>query len=151
MLDYGHNPAGYRQVIQFCKNLGYSRLVGVIGMPGDRMDTSLQEAARLSANAFDQIYIKEDHDLRGRNKARSPGCFDSITGSGYPAEKVAIIENELDAMKAAISNAKSGDLIVVFYEKLEPLLSFLDSVSAHSIEAQSDTEETVSSAKVINL
>ena len=152
MLDYGHNPAGYRQVIQFCKNLGYSRLVGVIGMPGDRMDTSLQEAARLSANAFDQIYIKEDHDLRGRNKGEVAGLFfDSITGSGYPAEKVAIIENELDAMKAAISNAKSGDLIVVFYEKLEPLLSFLDSVSAHSIEAQSDTEETVSSAKVINL
>jgi len=41
MLDYGHNPAGYEQVIKACHNL-----FGVIGMPGDRLDTAIQAVGK---------------------------------------------------------------------------------------------------------
>lgn len=152
MLDYGHNPAGYKQVIEACKKLGYGRLIGVIGMPGDRLDSSIQEAAVLSARAFDQIYIKEDNDLRGRKQGEVAGLFyRAITESGCSETNVSIIENELEALKAAVSNAQKDDLIVVFFEKTEPLLSFLDSVGAKSKEMQKDIGELAPQAKVINL
>ena len=151
MLDYGHNPAGYRQVIDACRKLGFTRLVGVIGMPGDRRDSSIQEAAKLSADAFGRIYVKEDMDLRGRKRGEIAGLFYStITESGYPAENVSVIENELDAMKAALSGANQGDLIVVFYEKIEPLLACLDSIGAQSMAPESSTSISFPQ-KVINL
>lgn len=152
MLDYGHNPAGYTQVIEACKKLGYGRLVGVIGMPGDRMDRSIQEAAKQSADAFDRIYIKEDADLRGRNKGEVAGLFyNAIIESGYPKALVTVIEDELGAMKAAVKDAQTNDLIVIFYEKIEPLLSFLDSAGAKNVATQRDTSAVVSTTKVINL
>ncbi len=151
MLDYGHNPAGYRQVIDACRKLGFTRLVGVIGMPGDRRDSSIQEAAKLSADAFGRIYVKEDMDLRGRKQGEIAGLFYStIAESGYPAENVSIIENELDAMKAALSGANQDDLIVVFYEKIEPLLAYLDSIGAQSMTPESSTNISFPQ-KVINL
>ncbi len=150
MLDYGHNPAGYAKVIQACRKLGYKRLVGVIGMPGDRLNRSIQDAARLCADAFDRINIKEDMDLRGRKEGEVAALFyGAITESGYPSDRVAVIENELDAMKAALSGMQEGDLIVVFYEKMEPLLHFLDSIGAQSVLQKKETDAGV--AKVINL
>lgn len=152
MLDYGHNPAGYTQVIDACRKLGFTRLVGVIGMPGDRMEASIQEAAKISAGAFERIYIKEDKDLRGRSPGEVAGLFyDAITESGFPSSNVSITENELDAMKAALTDGKSGDLIVVLYEKLEPLTAYLESVGAQSVKPEVSPETVCVPQKVINL
>lgn len=134
MLDYGHNPGGYRQVVKACGKLGYNKLIGVIGMPGDRLDSAIREVGSICANAFSRIIIKEDEDLRGRASGEVAGIFyDSIVMSGYDKNSAVIIENELDALKSAVSEAKSGDLIVVLYEKLEPLKKYLESAGAKKI------------------
>lgn len=136
MLDYGHNPAGYEQVIKVCKNLEHSRLVGVIGMPGDRLNDDIKAVGRQCADAFDRIYIKEDEDLRGRNKGEVAHLFyDSIIGSGFNSSDVAIIENELEALKAAVADASDGDFIVLLYEKIEPLVEFLKQNGASKINS----------------
>jgi cyanophycin synthetase len=131
MLDYGHNFPGYRQVISACKNLGCSRLVGVIGMPGDRGDDAIRSVGTLCAGAFDRIYIKEDLDKRGRAPSEVANLFyEAILSSDFDKDKVSIIENELDALKKAIGEAQAGDLIVVFYEELEPLQDYLNTLNA---------------------
>ncbi|MDF2686115.1 MAG: cyanophycin synthetase, partial [Clostridia bacterium] len=137
ILDYGHNPAGYNEVIKTCKKLGGNRLITVMGMPGDRPDCSMQEVGKLCASNFNKIYIKEDIDLRGREKGETAGIIcNSIKETGYPDENVKIIENEVDALKAAVSDAKKGDLIIVLYEKIEPLLQFLDTIKAEKIDSK---------------
>lgn len=126
MLDYGHNYPGYQQVIRACKNIGFKRLVGVIGMPGDRTNDAIQSVGRLCSESFDQIYIKEDSDKRGREQREVAEIFyNSIVANKYDEKKVQIIENELEALKTAVENAKAGDLIVLLYEKLEPLQDYL--------------------------
>lgn len=133
LLDYGHNPAGYEQVVRTCKNLKHTRLVGVIGMPGDRQNEDVREVGKLCAASFDKIYIKEDRELRGRDPGEIAGLFfDEIIKCGYPKENVKIIENESDALKQAVADACSDDLIVVLYEKLEPLEDYLHSIGAVS-------------------
>jgi len=130
MLDYGHNPAGYEQVINTCKKLEHSRLVGVIGMPGDRQDCAIRSVGSRCAEAFDRIYIKEDIDLRGRKKGELATLFyDSIIASGYDKKNVTVIEDEMEALKAAVADAKQGDLIVVLYENKEPLQQFIESLT----------------------
>ncbi len=131
MLDYGHNPAGYEQAISACKGLSPRRLIGVIGMPGDRTDDAILSVGKQCAGAFDRIYIKEDLDPRGRERGEVSRLFhDAIVGAGFPSERLKICEKELDALKEAVSTAQPDDLIAVFYEKLEPLREYLDSAGA---------------------
>ncbi|QAT51253.1 cyanophycin synthetase [Caproiciproducens sp. NJN-50] len=135
MLDYGHNRPGYETVIRTCERMEHRRLVGVIGMPGDRSDAAIRDTAQLCAKSFDQIYVKEDEDLRGRQKGEVAGLFyRTITENSFPEKRISVCEKELEALKAAVSNAKNGDLIVVFYEKLGPLKQYLDSVGAEKVD-----------------
>ena len=42
------------------------RAIGVIGIPGDRRDDDQQEYGAIAATAFDEIIVREDSNLRGR-------------------------------------------------------------------------------------
>lgn len=135
MLDYGHNLPGYQQVIGACKRFDSSRLVGVIGMPGDRSNEAIRSVGALCAESFDRIYIKEDLDKRGREPLEVANLFqNAILEKNYGQKNVQVIENELEALKAAVGSAKPGDLIVVLYEKLEPLEEYLNSIGAKPVE-----------------
>jgi cyanophycin synthetase len=97
-------------------------------MPGDRTDDSIKSVSRICAEEFDRIYIKEDLDKRGRASGEVAKIFyDEILANQYDSREIEIILNELDALKDAVSKAKKDDLIVVFYENLEPLQVYLES------------------------
>ena len=68
LLDYGHNLRGYEAVLQALPAYGAKRLIGVIGMPGDRQNASMKVVGELCARQFHKIYIKEDEHFRGRKK-----------------------------------------------------------------------------------
>jgi cyanophycin synthetase len=120
MLDYGHNVAGYEQVIQFLEKQDAERLVGVIGVPGDRMDEAIGQVGALCARHFDKLIVKEDADRRGR----APGEVARILKTAAQrakAGRVDVVLEEKEALAAALAGAKKGDFITVFYEKYEPL------------------------------
>ncbi len=121
MLDYGHNLSGYQCAIHLAQSLDAGRLVGVIGMPGDRLDRSIYEVGQLCGGSFGKIYIKEDDDLRGRK----PGVvaetmYRGAVNGGAHRKQIEIISSETLALQAALDNALPGDLIVMFYEVFEP-------------------------------
>jgi cyanophycin synthetase len=127
MLDYGHNPAGYNAVIQLMNEMNATRYVGVIGMPGDRNDTSISKVGKLCGKAFSQIYIKEDKDLRGRKQGETAEMlYNAVIEGGLGKNCVDIIYSELEALEAAISKAQYGDLIVLFYENFEEALGLIN-------------------------
>jgi cyanophycin synthetase len=120
MLDYGHNVAGYEQVIRFLEGQDAERLVGVIGVPGDRRDEAIGKVGALCARHFDKLIVKEDKDLRGR----APGEVANILKSAAQraeAGDVEVVLSEPEALRAAMAQAQKGDFITVFYEKYEPL------------------------------
>ncbi|MGI5971164.1 MAG: cyanophycin synthetase [Oscillospiraceae bacterium] len=136
MLDYGHNKEGYRQAIKFCSCLRHNKLTGVIGMPGDRPDNSIRQISLECAGAFDRIIIKEDSCLRGRQAGEVAGIiFNAVTQAGFPCSRISVINNEAEALKNAVESARSGDLIAVFYEKLEPLRDLLIGMGAERLDA----------------
>lgn len=131
MLDYAHNPAGYDNVIRTCAQLEHRQVIGIIGMPGDRLDTAISEVGRLSAGAFDRLIVKEDTDKRGRAPGEVAALLqDAAVMAGFPLFRITVIDNELEALKKAVSEAVNGDLIVVFYEKLRHLQKYLEDVGA---------------------
>ena len=67
LVDYAHNPAGYRAMGSFVKNWP-GATVGVVCAPGDRRDEDILELGQISADLFDRVVIKEDSDRRGRKE-----------------------------------------------------------------------------------
>jgi len=127
LVDYGHNVEGIRKVIEAARKLDANRLIGVIGVPGDRMDSSIFKVGEVCGKGFDFIYIKEDEDLRGRKQGEVAKILEegAIKG-GMDKKNIKIILKETEALKAAMHSAEAGDLIVVFYEKYEPLVKVIE-------------------------
>ncbi len=136
LLDYAHNPAAIQNILQYAKKLEPQRLLGVLGVPGDRRDQDIIEAGRVAGNYLDYCVIKEDQDLRGRRA----GEVASLLWEGFKLganknKSGEIILPEVAAVLAALSKCKPGDLLVILYEKLEPLEELL-----HKLEARTAQE-----------
>ena len=131
MVDYGHNPAGYRAVGDALSAMGAERLVGVIGVPGDRLDRDMIEVGGICAGIFDKVYIKEDKDLRGRQPGETAGyLLEGLIREGFPRSNIEVEHDETRALWKAIKSAKPGDLIAIFYEDLQPVLDTIERASA---------------------
>lgn len=126
VIDYGHNPAGYEEVFNWLKTLKCSRIHGVIGVPGDRLDDSIKKVGSIAAKHCHYLYLKEDRDLRGRQPGEVANLLlEGVLSVGKESLQYVIECRELEAFKMALKNSKPGDLVVVFYEQLEPIVAYL--------------------------
>ncbi|NLM51291.1 MAG: cyanophycin synthetase [Firmicutes bacterium] len=124
LVDYGHNPDGFAKIGQFVKKLKPNRTLAVIGVPGDRRNDLVLAAGAVAAKYFDFLFIKEDEDLRGRK----PGeIADLLKKGAMQAGKdetcIKILPAEQQALQEALNMAAAGDLVIVFYEKIDVVLS----------------------------
>lgn len=127
LVDYGHNIAGIGSVIEAVQQLDANRLIGVIGVPGDRSNSSTLKVGEICAKGFDIIYIKEDLDLRGRKPGEVAKILEhGAIRSGMEKENIKIILKETEALKTAMYNAEPGDLIIIFYEKYQPIVDTIN-------------------------
>ena len=140
VIDYCHNVDGMRQLADFVNRMMVEpqtragvlgapgsavahpprtgRAIGVIGIPGDRRDQDQHDYGALAGGAFDEIIIREDKNLRGRQ----PGETAANVANGVKAAraegtgrtvKVEKILEEAAAVRAALRRASPGDLVVV--------------------------------------
>ena len=118
ILDYAHNIQGFNAIFSSIKNMGYSKVTGVIGIPGDRNDSVGFEIGKLCSKYLSFSYIKEDSDKRGRQENEVANIIRQGFGNN---SNFKIILDEGEALSEAIDNAKQGDLIVAFYEDYDKL------------------------------
>ncbi|MFA5880927.1 MAG: cyanophycin synthetase [Eubacteriales bacterium] len=130
VVDYGHNEAGYTKTLKTVQKLKPKRVIGVVGMPGDRKDEDITMVSRVTARYCDVIIIKEDTDLRGRKTGEVAGLMKKAAmENGKKENKIKIVLPEVSAVKEALDIAREGDIVVIFYEKLGPVLDLLKSTS----------------------
>jgi cyanophycin synthetase len=121
LVDYAHNPAGYKAVGSFVKNWS-GPAIGVVGGPGDRRDEDLIELGNLSASFFEQIIVKEDDDTRGRDRgAVAELIVQGIHQVGVGGESSVVHSIRLDETEAiewALDHAPENALVVIFPESV---------------------------------
>ncbi|MGL4849232.1 MAG: cyanophycin synthetase [Clostridium sp.] len=122
ILDYGHNQEGYKGVFSAIEKLERNRVIGVVGIAGDRMNEMGIEIGKICGEFLDVTIVKEDYDRRGRE----PGDMAQVIYSGIEKGEKEIIIDERDAMKRALEISEKGDLIVVFYEDREKTLEVIE-------------------------
>jgi cyanophycin synthetase len=137
VIDYCHNVDGMRNLADFVTRMMVEpqtkagrigpasggngrtgRAIGVIGIPGDRRDDDQREYGALAASAFDEIIVREDRNLRGRQPGESASNviegIRAVRGEGKArvsrAEKVL---DEMTAARTALRRASPGDLVVM--------------------------------------
>lgn len=126
VLDYGHNIEGYKAVLSGAKKIPHKRLVGVIGVPGDRTDSSIIEIGRIAGSNFDYIFIKEDTDRRGRKSGETAELLGKgVLQAGFSKKNMKIILDEKEALIKAIDDSHPDDMVIIFFEKYEPLVEIV--------------------------
>ncbi|MCR1935617.1 cyanophycin synthetase [Clostridium tepidum] len=121
ILDYGHNIEGYKAVLESVKKMNYKRIIGVIGVPGDRTDSSTLKIGNICGKNFDYIYIKEDRDTRGRKNGEIADLLKKgVLEAGFKNSNISIVLDEEEALKKAIDFSQPGDLVIMFFEEFEP-------------------------------
>ncbi len=135
LLDYGHNPDAFTAVCKMAAKWRGRRVTGVIGVPGDRDNLVVEQAGRAAARGFDRIIIKEDRDTRGRRRGEIADMLRRAVISAAPGRDCRIVLDELAALRIAIDEIRPGDVVVVFYEKLDPALELLKQLGARPAQS----------------
>jgi cyanophycin synthetase len=135
VIDYCHNVDGMRQLADFVNRMmidpqtkagrlgaakggaRVGRAIGVLGIPGDRRDEDQREYGAIAAGAFDEIIVREDKNLRGRQPGETAtNVVEGIRtarGEGHArATRYDKVLEEMSAVRTALRRAVPGDLVV---------------------------------------
>ena len=127
VLDYGHNIEGYKCVLDGLNHIKHNKLIGVIGVPGDRPDSHILEVGKCAGENFDYIFIKEDEDKRGRAKGEVADILEKgVLSAKFPCMSIKKVLEETEAFKVALDFAGPEDIVIVFFEKQEPLIDIIE-------------------------
>ena len=113
LLDYAHNPAGFRAIKDYVDQIEASEKVGIVAGVGDRRTQDNNELGEIAAEMFDEIIIRQDRNLRGKDEEELINEIHDGIKAVDPNKKVDIIHSERDAIIHAVKNAKKNSLVVV--------------------------------------
>jgi cyanophycin synthetase len=133
MLDYGHNSQAFDAICRLASNWNDRPVTGIISVPGDRDDSIIDRAARVAAKGFDKVIVREDHDLRGRNPGDVANILCRAIRETSPETECEVILDETEALRQAVSRMVKNEVIVLFYEKLQPVQKALQDLAAQPV------------------
>lgn len=130
LIDFAHNPAGYRGVEEYLASVEATKKIGIIAGVGDRRDEDIIECALIAARMFDHIIIRQEKYLRGRTEEELINLI--LKGIQNSGKKVTheVISKEVEALKHAINSAENGSFITalsdVVTNAIEIVQEYLD-------------------------
>lgn len=115
IIDYAHNPAALKALATVLERYrGRGRLIGMIGLPGDRRDSDLRDAGAQAAGIFDEILFREGAEGRGREKGTMNALMlEGALATGKDPAKVRCFANEAEATDFALRHVRRGDVLVL--------------------------------------
>ena len=111
LIDFAHNPAGYRGVEEYLSSVEATKKIGIIAGVGDRRDEDIKECAIIAARMFDHIIIRQEKYLRGRTDEEIISLIMEGINEVNRDVTCEIIPKETEAIKHAINSAQDGTFI----------------------------------------
>jgi cyanophycin synthetase len=125
LVDYAHNPAAVKGLMEMVAAIPARRRVGVVAAPGDRRDEDIRGVGALCAG-LDRVVVKEDDDRRGRRPGEVADLLaDGLLAAGFPSERIEAVHTESEAVAHALSLVGEGDLLVVLADDVAGVLAQL--------------------------
>jgi len=135
MVDYGHNSDAFDAVCRMASKWKNRQVTGIITVPGDRDDSLITRAARIAAQGFNKVIVREDHDVRGRRVGEVAQLMQQTVRQFSPSIKCEVVLDEVEALRHAVQHMVKGEVIVHFYEKLQRVQTALQELYAEPATA----------------
>jgi cyanophycin synthetase len=100
-----------------------------------RADSLIEHAGRVAARGFHRLIIREDRDPRGRDRGAVAQILCDAALNEAPETDCQVVLDEFEALHQALKTMQHGEVVVVFYEKLEPLQRVLENYAAQPVQA----------------
>jgi cyanophycin synthetase len=128
LMDYAHNPAGIRGLINFISKLPNKYRTCVLNGTGDRRDDDIREYARLAADHFDRIVIRRGNYLRGRTEEEMFRMLQEGIAQSERSPQVRVIPESRDAIHHAIKHGRKGELVVTLADRVPDDIKYVQEV-----------------------
>jgi cyanophycin synthetase len=132
VLDYGHNQAAVRAMMQGVKALGERNTVMVIGLPGDRRDSDITATFDETLPYVNRYVLHDLKDRREREKDAVPHLMAGRIPTDIPYD---IVDDQREAVFKAWNYVKPGDRIVIVADIVDETYESLQSLA----EAKGDS------------
>ncbi len=110
MIDYAHTPDGIQNILNAVRGFAKGRVIILFGCGGDRDSTKRPIMGKVAGELADFCIVTSDNP-----RSEDPMCIINMiepavkqTGTAY-----VVIPDRREAIKYALQNAKSGDVIVL--------------------------------------
>ncbi len=143
LVDYGHNPDAFEAICRMAATWHGRRVTGIVGVPGDRADSVIEQAGRAAARGFERLLIREDHDLRGRRNGEVAELLCRTVKNEVPYRECHVVTDEAEALRKALAEMIPGEVVVLFYEKFDPVMEVLREYNAIPAPELAEVSSTV--------
>lgn len=123
LVDYGHNVPAVKALGRTLSYITKGRKIVVAHGTGNRLDEHIREFGSVLAEVYDHVIVA-DPDPRGRRPGETSELVRAgALEKGLAQEHVELVNDPNEAIDRAFSVVRSGDLIVVQVDEVEPMLS----------------------------
>jgi len=114
IVDYAHTEDGLRNVLTASREICQGRVIVVFGCGGDRDRTKRPKMGAVAARLADFAVITSDNPRTEQPDAIIAEIEPGVRAEGKTREKdYLVIPNRAEAIRAALSLAKPGDLVMI--------------------------------------
>jgi cyanophycin synthetase len=111
---------------------GPDRCVAAVTLPGDRRDDLLAACAQVVADGVSRAVLYDDEDPRGRAAGEVSALVEKEMRARRPKLRAVRADGYRNAVGEALRFARPGDVVLILYEKIEPMLTLLAELGAVS-------------------
>ena len=129
LVDYAHNASGLAAMAGTVGEI-WDGAVAAVTFPGDRRDDLLEASARAVADGFGRVVVYEDVDKRGRRAGETAAIIRDAIAAYRPGATCETAVGLRQALLAALALARPGEVVLLTYEKLAPVVALLESLGA---------------------
>jgi UDP-N-acetylmuramoyl-L-alanyl-D-glutamate--2,6-diaminopimelate ligase len=112
LVDFAHTPDALQNVLTASAELTKGDVILVFGATGDRDKLKRPVMGEVAAKYADQIFLTDDETYTEDPAAIIQAVHKGIEAAGVQG-KTTIVEDRLDAIKAALAAAKAGDTVLL--------------------------------------
>jgi UDP-N-acetylmuramoyl-L-alanyl-D-glutamate--2,6-diaminopimelate ligase len=112
LVDFAHSPDALQNVLTAAKELTKGKVLLVFGATGDRDKAKRPVMGEVAAKYADSIFLTDDETYTEDPAVMIKAVYEGIEAASGVA-KTTVIEDRLDAIKAAFAAAKEGDTVLL--------------------------------------
>lgn len=130
LLDYAHNAASFGSLQAFLQQMPGEKL-GVLDAAGDRSDEEIRALGALAGRTYDEIYLYEGYDQRGRPDGEILRLLrEGVLSAGFPEPRLKTFHDPGEAWRKALMKGRPGRLIVILSPRAEATLEVIRAFAA---------------------